>query len=48
MFVDEDWSSVMVKVVGDYGDPVELTAREVRDLAQALLRFAEALDADDR
>lgn len=38
--------SIHCKVVTSYGDPVELTSKEARLLARALLRFADALDAE--
>ena len=35
-----------MKVVTGYGDPYELTAKEARMLAAALLAFADTLDAE--
>jgi len=40
----EQESSVMLKAVTRFGDPVELTARDSRTIAAALLAFAEQLD----
>lgn len=40
----EQESSVMLKAVTKYGDPVELTKEEAVDLAHALLRAAEKID----
>jgi hypothetical protein len=50
--LDEDsgvWlrdGSIHAKVVTSHGDPVELSSKEARLLARALLRFADALDAE--
>jgi hypothetical protein len=40
----EQDSSIMLKAVTQYGDPVELTADEARDIAAALLALAERLE----
>lgn len=37
----EQESSVMLKAVTKYGDPVELTKQEAVDLAHAILKAAE-------
>ena len=42
----EQESSVMLKPVTRYGDPVELDEDDVRKLAQVLGQFAERLKAD--
>jgi len=42
----EQESSIMLKAVSSYGDPLELTAHDGRQLAEVLVRLAEALDAD--
>jgi hypothetical protein len=38
--------SIHTKVVTSYGDPVELSSKEARLLARALMRFADVLDAE--
>ena len=40
----EHESSVMLKAVTKFGDPVELTADEARDIALGLIALAERLD----
>ncbi len=40
----EQDSSVMLKAVTQFGDPVELTADDARAIASALLEFAERLE----
>ena len=40
----EQGTSIQIKAVTSFGDPVELTASEARDVAQALLRLAQQLD----
>ena len=40
----EQDSSVMLKAVTRFGDPVELTAGDVRAIAAALLELAERLE----
>ena len=40
----EQESSVMLKAVTRFGDPVELTADEARAIAAALTAFAERLE----
>jgi hypothetical protein len=40
----EQDSSVMLKAVTSFGDPVELTAHEAREIAAALLTFADRLE----
>ena len=40
----EQESSIMLKAITLHGDPVELTADEVRSLAKALLQAADAID----
>ena len=40
----EQESSIMLKAITGFGDPVELTAHDVRELAEALLQAADALD----
>jgi hypothetical protein len=40
----EQDSSIMLKAVTRYGDPVELTAGEARDIAAALLILADRLE----
>lgn len=37
-------SSVMLKAVTQFADPVELSAEEARDIAEALLALADRLD----
>ena len=37
-------SSIMVKVVSKFGDPVELTSTDARRLADLLMDLAERLD----
>lgn len=50
--LDEDagvWlrdGSIHAKVVTSHRDPVELTSKEARLLARALMRFADVLDAE--
>jgi hypothetical protein len=38
--------SIHVKVVTGHGDPVELSSKEARLVARALLRFADEVDAE--
>jgi hypothetical protein len=40
-------SSIMLKAVTRFGDPVELTAREARAIADSLINLASRLDAED-
>jgi hypothetical protein len=40
----EHESSVMLKAVTKFGDPVELTAAEATELAHALLKAAKAVE----
>jgi len=40
----EQGSSVMIKSVTSYGDPVELSAEEARSLAAELLRLADRIE----
>ena len=44
----EQKSSVMLKAVTKYGDPVELSKKEAIELAHALLEAAAVIDLDDR
>jgi len=46
-FIDDNWSSVMVKVVASDGGPVQLIPPEACRLATALLVLAERLDEAD-
>ncbi len=46
VFIDDDWSAIMVKVVSGL-DPVEMTSQEARRLSAALLDMADALDSHD-
>jgi hypothetical protein len=46
VFIDDGWSAVMVRVV-DGTDPSELLPSDARGLADALIRFADALDEYD-
>jgi len=43
----EQESSIHLKSVSKFGDPVELTAKEARILAENLNKLAELLDAMD-
>ena len=43
----EQESSIHLKAVSSHGDPVELTAPEARQIAEALLETAAKLDALD-
>ncbi|MET3392752.1 hypothetical protein ABIC33_003410 [Variovorax sp. 1140] len=43
----EQESSIHLKSVSKFGDPVELTAKEARVLAENLNKLAELLDAMD-
>jgi hypothetical protein len=47
MWIEED-SSIHLKAVSTHGDPIELTAEEARQIANALLRLAAELDALDQ
>jgi hypothetical protein len=40
----EQESSIMLKAVTSYGDPVELGAEQVREIAEALLLVAKQLE----
>jgi hypothetical protein len=40
----EQESSIMFKAVTKEGDPLELTARDARELGQLLLKLAEELE----
>ena len=40
----EQQTSVMLKAVTKFGDPVEMTASEARELASALLRMADEVE----
>jgi hypothetical protein len=40
----EQQSSVMLKAITEFGDPVELTATEARELASTLLRMADEVE----
>jgi len=40
----EHETSIMLKAVTKFNDPVELTADEARDIANVLLSFAERLE----
>jgi hypothetical protein len=42
-----DQGMIHTKVVSAYGDPVELSTTEARLLAEALLRFVAAIEAED-
>ena len=41
----EQGSSIMFKAVTKSGDPVEINAEEARDIAAALIKLAEQLEA---
>ncbi len=41
----ENGSSIHLKAVSPYGDPIELTADEAREIGEALLKLAAQLDA---
>lgn len=41
----EDGTSIMFKAVTKFGDPIEICAREARDIAVALIKLAERLEA---
>jgi hypothetical protein len=43
----EQESSVMFKAVTQHGDPVELSAAEARQIAEALLELAAQLESMD-
>ena len=47
MWIEQD-SSIHLKAVSPYGDPIELTADDAREIATALLRLAAELDALDQ
>lgn len=38
--------AVHIKAINSYGDPIELTRKEVRDLAEALLQFCMVIDEE--
>lgn len=40
----EQESSIHLKAVSPFGDPVELNAEEAKELAALLLKFAEEID----
>lgn len=44
----EQESSIHLKSISKFGDPVELTAKEARMLAEGLKRLAELLDEMDQ
>jgi hypothetical protein len=44
----ENGGSIHLKAVSPHGDPIELTPHEARDIARALLRLADELDALDQ
>ena len=46
-WIEQD-SSVMFKAVTKFGDPVELTADDARDIAGARLSLAERLEAGNQ
>jgi hypothetical protein len=41
----EPGSSIMFKAVTKFGDPIEISAQEARDIAVALIKLAERLEA---
>jgi hypothetical protein len=43
LWTDDD-RSIHIKAVTSFGDPVELNAEEARELAEALVRLASAVD----
>jgi hypothetical protein len=43
----EQESSIMFKAVSEFGDPLELTARNARRIAEVLLKLAETLERID-
>ena len=43
----EQESSIHLKATSQYGDPVELTADEARDIAKGLNQVADQLDQTD-
>jgi len=40
----EDGRSIHLKAISSFGDPVELSAEEAKELAEALLRLAAAVE----
>jgi len=46
-WIEQD-SSIHLKSISKFGDPVELTANEVRVLAENLRKLAELLDEMDQ
>ncbi|MGJ7501296.1 hypothetical protein ACSFBF_13120 [Variovorax sp. ZT5P49] len=46
-WIEQD-SSIQLKAISKFGDPVELAAGEVRTLAENLKRLAELLDEMDQ
>lgn len=46
-WIEQD-SSIQLKAISKFGDPVELTAGEARTLAENLKRLAELLDEMDQ
>jgi len=47
VWIEQD-SSIQLKSISKFGDPVEMTAEEVRLLAENLMRLADMLDEIDR
>jgi hypothetical protein len=43
MWIEQE-SSIHLKVISPFGDPVELNAEEARQLANALLRLAASIE----
>ena len=44
----EQKSSIMLKAISKYGDPVELSSKDARDLANILIEKANMLDELDK
>ena len=43
LWLEQD-SSIMVKAVSEFGDPVEFTSKDARNLANLLIEAADKLD----
>jgi len=44
-WIDDD-SSIMLKVITGHNNPVELSAKEAREIAKKLIEMADKLDAE--
>ncbi len=42
----EDGGSIHLRAASSHGDPAELTARDARDIAAALVELSQQLDED--